>query len=55
VEDKLDDLRDPAARFLIVQEAQEVATVRAPPVLAFCHFRFTLEVRRTCGGGGTRP
>ena len=55
VEDKLDDLRDPAARFLFVHEVQEVATVRAPPVLAFCHFRFTLEVRRASRCGGTRP
>ena len=55
VEDKQDDLRDPAARFLFVEEVLQEASVRQPAVLAFCHFRFTLEVRRSCGGGGTRP
>jgi N-alpha-acetyltransferase 40 len=41
-EDKKDELREPSARFLVVNQAPSVAWEKPIPV-AFVHFRFTLQ------------
>lgn len=45
VEDKVNDIKDAAARLLFVRQAVNGEDTPAP-LLAFVHFRFTLEVRR---------
>jgi len=56
VEDKVADLKHPAARFLFVMEAEKVEEDAAPPaVLAFVHFRFTLQARKLQLRGNYMP
>jgi GNAT superfamily N-acetyltransferase len=45
VDDKLADLKDPAARFLFasLDKGEQTLADKQPPLVAFVHFRFTVE------------